>query len=277
LKARHQKLSKKQQRIINHILEYPEEIVISGSVELARKLRVDRSTLIAACRNLGYNGYKDLRKEMKRRLSTLKIGGVLDRLMAEFKDTDRLEESIISSITSDISSLQLTVDKLNLSIIKDVSTKIINASSIYIVGLGYLGSLAFYFKSLLKTVRPGVIAITNYHGEVFDTINNLEKNDLVIAFAFDRCMSETVDLFRAATNLSIPTISITDNSRLLINELATNALLIHNSKEFFFTPHVPALSLCNAIMHCVVEKTKPDSLLKIDQYSQMAKKRNVYV
>ena len=277
LKTEHQNIPKKRRRIINHILEYPEEIVISGSVELAKKLRVDRSTLLAACRDLGYNGYKDLRSKFKRRLGTLKIGGALDPLMAEFKNTGPLEESIISSMSSDISCLRLTVDKLNLSTIKDVSRKILNADLIYVVGLGYLGSLAFYLKSLLKTIRPGVIAITNYHGEVFDTINNLKKTDLVIAFAFDQCMAETVELFRAATKLSIPTISITDNSHLIINELATNTLLIHNSKQFFFTPYIPALSLCNAIMHCIVEKTHPDSMHKIEQYSKMAKKRNVYV
>ena len=176
-----------------------------------------------------------------------------------------------------MSALTLTAEKLSLSDIEDVSKQIIGAESVYIIGLGYLGPLATYFKALLKTVRPKVIAITGYHGEVFDTINNLAKNDIIIGFAFDKCMSETFELFQEARKMSIPSVAVIDNKHSRLNELSSSSLIIHNTTKFFFSPHVAAISICNAIMHCVVEFNKPYSVTKLEEYYKMAKKHGVYL
>ncbi len=251
--------------------------MITGSIELAKRLRVDRSTLIMACKSLGYDGYRDFRNQLKARLSSFKLLEGPTNLLSEFKKVGKIEDSIISSFTSDISALTLTAEKLDFSNMENISKQIIDADSVYIIGLGYLGPLATYFKSLLKTIRPKVLAITDYHGEVFDTINNLVKNDVIIGFAFDKCMSETFELFQEARKMSIPSIAIIDNKHSKLNKLSSSSIIIHNTTKFFFTPHVAAISICNAIMHCVVEFEKPHSITKLKKYYTMAKKHGVYL
>ncbi len=271
-----QNIPQKRRRVVQYLLDHPDQVVISGSQQLAATLRIDRSTLINACKDLGYGGYRDLKAHLRKRLTSFKTEGGPGDLLSEFRVTDEEEESVISSISSDLSALQLTSEKLDLPAIKAISKKLISADCVYIVGLGYLAPLALYLRTLLKTIRPKIEAITHYHGDVFDVINNLSQKDMVIGFSFDRCMKETRDLFEAARQQSIPTVAITDTERSSLTNFTETALLIYNTTKFFFSPHVAAFSICNAIMHCVVEQAKPESMKKLEDYYKMAQKGRVY-
>ena len=61
------KIPRKRRRVVQYFLDYPEQLVLKGSVTLAKDLNVDRSTLISACRDLGYKGIKEYKKATEMR------------------------------------------------------------------------------------------------------------------------------------------------------------------------------------------------------------------
>jgi len=268
-------IPKKRRRIVQYLLDNPDQVVINGSEALSKKLSVDRSTLINACKDLGHSGFKDYRKIISERI--VNLGHKTPSFINEYKKPTPLQESIISSLAADLSAVEITSKKIDLKLIGKAVDLIFDSNIVYISALGYNGVIGEYLKNLLRTIKAGIININQYHGEVNDTINNISKKDIVISFAFDRVMSDCQKIFNAAKDKGAKTISITDSTHSSINEGADIKLLVNNPSRYFFSPHVATLSICNAIMHYAVEKNKPESIDKLRAYTKMADNSNVYV
>ena len=275
MKINLQNIPKKRRRIVQYLLDNSDQVVIHGSEALAIKLSVDRSTLINACKDIGYSGFKEYRKAIRSRLNTLEHKTV--DILSEYHSATPLQESIISSVSADLSALEITAKKIDLKLIEKSVELIFKANIVYISALGYNSIIGEYLKNQLRTLKPGIITIKDYHGEVFDTISNISNEDLLISFSFDKVMSDCQKIFLAAKEKKATTISITDSIHSRITDGADINLLVNNPSHFFFSPHVAALSLCNAIMHCSVEKNKPESIDRIRAYTKMADKSNVYI
>jgi len=270
------KIPRKRRRIVQYILDHPEQVVINGSEALSKKLSVDRSTLINACKDLGFSGFKDYRNNIKVRLKTLEHKTYPD-ILGDFKTSNAVEESIVSSISADLSALQITSKKVDLELIEETVDIIFNSNIVYICALGYNQVLGLYLQHLLRTIKAGIIHISHYHGEVFDAINNLTDKDVVISFSFDNVMSDSEKIFLAAKKKGAKTISFTDSVHSSISKGANVNLLVNNPSRYFFSPNVAALSLCNIIMHCAVEKNKPHSIKKLETYTKMSEKSRVFI
>ena len=272
------KIPRKRRRVVQYFLDYPEQLVLKGSVTLAKDLNVDRSTLISACRDLGYKGIKEYKKAITNRLTSFNNQTFSHKdLLSEKKSKDKLDDAIISSLSADLTAIEETVKNLDSKIIKEVVKILDNSDSIFIVGLGYNRILADYFYILLRTIKRNITAITNYHGEVYDAINNLTKNDLVIGFAFNKVMRDTQRIFNKAIEINAKTVSITDSEHSILNHGSDLKIKINNPSLYFFSPNVAVLAIFNAIMHCYVEKKKPNSIKTLDKYYILSNVNDVYI
>ena len=65
------KIPKKRRRVVQYLLDHPDQVVINGSETLSKKLSVDRSPLINACKDLGHKGFKEYRETIKKRIINL--------------------------------------------------------------------------------------------------------------------------------------------------------------------------------------------------------------
>ena len=272
------KIPPKRRRVVQYFLDYPEQLVIKGSVTLAKDLNVDRSTLISACRDLGYKGIKEYKKAIKNRLTSFNNQSFTHKkLLGEIKSTDSLDDSIISSLSSDLTAIEETIKNLDFQLIKKIVELLDASDSVFIVGLGYNKFLADYFHILLRTVRRNITPVTNYHGEIYDAINNLTKNDVVIGFAFNKVMRDTQRIFNKAKNIKAKTISITDSEHSILNHGSDLQININNPSLYFFSPNVAVLAIFNAIMHCYVEKNKPHSINTLNEYYILSNENDVYI
>ncbi len=269
------KIPKKRRRIVQYLLDNPDQVVINGSEALSKRLSVDRSTLINACKDLGHSGFKDYRKIISERVFNL--GHKAPPFIKQYKKSTPLQESIISSLAADLSAVEMTSKKIDLKLIEKAVNIIFDSNIVYISALGYNAVVGQYLENLLRTLKSGIINIEHYHGAVFDVINNISNKDLVISFSFDRVMLDCQNIFTAAKNKGAKTISITDSVHSTLVDGADVNLLINNPSRVFFSPIVATISLCNAIMHYAVEKNKPESLEKLKAYTKMAEKSDIYI
>ena len=271
-------IPKKRRRVVQYILDYPDQLLLKGSVALAKDLKVDRSTLISACRDLGYKGIKEYKKSIKSRLTSFNNQSFTHKkLLGEIKSMDNLDDSIISSLSADLTAIEETIKNLDLQLIKNIVQYLDDSDTTFIVGLGYNKVLADYLHILLRTLKRNITPITNYHGEVYDVINNLNKNDVVIGFAFNKVMKDTQRIFKKAKEIKAKTISISDSEHSILNDHADVKIIINNPSLIFFSPNVAVLALFNAIMHCYVEKNKPLSLNKLNEYFILSNENDVYI
>lgn len=269
-------LPKKKYRVMKYILDHPEEVILLNTADLANKLNVDPVTIIKGCQEIGFDGFRDFKKKLRDGVLTLNNRNPVDKFISEFEVNTSVEEAIRNALKRDIDMLTRTIEKVSLEIITDACQAIIRSKQTYIVGLGYIGTVADYLQSLIRSHIPQVHAITEYNGMLFDYMTHFTRGDVVIAIGFDQCQNQTIKAFKKAKEKGATTIMITDSEYSPLRTYARYGLFTHSAPNYFLSPLIGAFSLCNALLHGIVELTKPQSTRRSVAYNKLLKEENVY-
>ena len=269
-------LPKKKYLVIKYILDHAEETITMNTVDLAAKLNVDPVTIIKACQSVGLKGFHDLKKKLKVNVRRNNANGPINKFISEFEVSTTSEEAIRNALSRDLQMLTGTIEKLSFDKIIGACEAIINSEQTYIVGLGYIGSVANYMHTLLRSYVPHVHSVTEYNGMLFDYMGHFKKGDVVVAIGFDKCQNQTIKAFRKAKERGATTIVLTDSEYSPLCKYSNIELLVYTAPNYFLSPLIGAFSVCNAIVHCLVEMTKPNSTRKSTAYKKLLHEEKVY-
>jgi len=269
-------LPKKKYMVIRYILDHAEEVVLLSTAELADKLSVDPVTIIKTCQEAGFKGFHDLKKRMKTQVRAKISRTPIDKFLSEFDVNTSTEEAIRNAVSRDLKMLTGTIEKISFKNIILTAEAIIRSRQTYIIGLGYIGNVANYLQSLIRSHIPQSHAITEYNGMLFDYMAHFGKGDTVIAIGFDKCQNQTIKAFKKAKQSGATTIMLADSEYSPLCKYAKIKLLVHAAPNYFLSPLIGAFSLCNAILHCIVEMTKPESTRRSTAYKKLLLDEKVY-
>jgi RpiR family carbohydrate utilization transcriptional regulator len=267
-------LPKKKYRVVKHILDHPDEVILMKTSELAEKLDVDTVTIFNTCKEIGLKGFHDL----KNRLKAQGVGSSkpVDKFLNEYQCSSSVDEAIKYGLRRDMEMLTGTIERVSFENIKKASEAIVHSSQTYIIALGYVGNVANYFYSIGRQHIPQLHAITEYNGMLFDYMGHFKKGDVVIAVGFDKCQNQVIKAFKKAKEKGAFTIAITDSEYSPLLKYSKTNLLTSSASNYFLSPFIGALSLCNALLHCIVELTKPQSAHRVIAYNKLLGEENVY-
>jgi DNA-binding MurR/RpiR family transcriptional regulator len=269
-------LPKKKYLVIRYILDHPEEVILMNTADLAAKLSVDPVTVIKACQEIGLKGFHDIKKKLKARVGKGGSGTPFDKFLSEFEVNTGTEQAIRNALTRDVEMLTKTIEKVSFDKIIKASEAIIASRNTFIIGLGYIGAVSNYLQSLLRSHVPQIHSITEYNGMLFDYMGLFKKEDVVLAIGFDKCQNQTVKAFKKAKEKGCTTIVLTDSEYSPLCAYSRIELLTYTAPNYFLSPLIGAFSLCNAMLHCVVELTRPQSIKRSAAYNNLLKEENVY-
>ncbi|HTE07971.1 MAG TPA: MurR/RpiR family transcriptional regulator [Flavitalea sp.] len=269
-------LPKKKYLVIKYILDHPEEVILMNTADLARKLNVDPVTIIKACQEIGLKGFHDIKKQLKSRVASQNKRAPFDKFLSEFEVNTSTEQAIRNALTRDVEMLTKTIEKVSFEKIIKASEAIIASRNTYIIGLGYIGAVSNYLQSLLRSHIPQLHSITEYNGMLFDYMGLFRKDDVVIAIGFDKCQNQTIKAFKKARDKGCTTIVLTDSEYSPLCTYSKIELFTYTAPNYFLSPLIGAFSLCNALLHCVVELMKPQSIRRSADYNKLLEEENVY-
>lgn len=269
-------LPRKKYMVIKYVLDHANETILMNTDELAKKLGVDPVTIIKACQSIGLKGFHELKKKLKNNINRISSKTPIDKFLSEFEVNTTVEEAIRNALSRDVQMLNGTIEKVSFEKIVLASEAIINSTQTYIIGLGYIGAVANYLQSLLRSHIPQVHAITEYNGMLFDYMGHFKKGDVVIAIGFDKCQNQTIKAFRKAKEKGATPIVITDSEYSPLCKYSKHDLLVYTAPDYFLSPLIGAFSLCNALLHSIVELTKPASTRRSTLYKKLLHEENVY-
>jgi DNA-binding MurR/RpiR family transcriptional regulator len=269
-------LPKKKYLVIKYILDHAEETITMNTVDLAEKLNVDPVTIIKACQAIGLRGFHDLKKKLKINVRSNNANTPINKFLSEFEVSTTTEEAIRNALSRDLQMLTGTIEKMSFDKIIDACKAIINSKQTYIIGLGYIGTVANYLQSMIRSYIPQAHSVTEYNGMLFDYMGHFKKGDVVLAIGFDKCQNQTIKAFKKAKEKGATTIVLTDSEYSPLCKYSNIELLVYTAPNYFLSPLIGAFSVCNAIVHCLVEMTKPDSTRKSTAYRKLLHEENVY-
>ncbi len=244
--------SKGQKLIASYILEHYEKAAYMTASKLGTLVGVSESTVVRFACELGFEGYPEFQRALqeliRNMLTAVQRIEVTNSLIG---DGDVLEKVLMS----DAEKIKKTLDGIDRSSFNEAIKKIVNAKSIYIIGVRSSSALAGFLNFNLRMVFDNVHFVQTTSGsEMFEQIMHLGKEDVMIAISFPRYSQRIINAVEYAKEVGADVVALTDSRRSPIAAYADQLLTAESDMVSYVDSLVAPLSIINAIIVAVARE-----------------------
>lgn len=266
-------LTKTQKTIAKYILDNSTDACFMTSTEIALKLGVSESSVIRFSRSLGFSGFMDFQKALRkdyqdkvlsisssitvpaqRIAKRAKLDYSTDYLNRHFKNAAKNLEAVFVNNTTDT--------------FEQAADTIIRSKHKYIAASRGNSCLGDYFLLYLKHLVPNVELTNATAISPIDHICNINKDDCLIIFSFPRYSSTDKITAEMAKEVGASIVVITDKPSSLFSQYASVLLTVPVDSSTFFNSMVGPQFVAEALLDTISHKVKgiEKRLKKIDRY-----------
>lgn len=238
-------LNPRRQRLVRAILDAADETCFLSSRELAKRYRVDATTILRATQVLGYQSYADFAADLRHHfVSRLTPYTALKAATREHRSvTDHIDHALEKALDN-INTLNSELDRQR---IIDVAKLIKRSRRVLVVGLDFATALANYLAYGLLGLGFDAEAPAGSTGTLQHKIKVLTSRDLLVAISFGQCLKDTVDAVQRAKKQGVPTFGITDSDTTPIARYCDSHIVASVVSPSFLNSYVAPTAAINAI------------------------------
>ena len=263
-----------QRSLANYLLQNLNEAAFLTADEMAAKIDTTPSTVVRFAQEIGFKGFPDLQNSLRKILiKKVSTTGQLQQAK-QFKIHDE-KDAIPLSLMKDLTNLNKLCEMINESEIKEFADIFASGKKKYIIASRSLYSLGHFFFFQVKKIFSEVFFLTNFDGGVFDTIRELNPNDVLVALSFPRYNSTTIDFARIASEKGTKIISITDSRVSPLYNISALCLFCPYESSAFFTSTVAPLALLNAIVSDLFYKDYDSAMKNLEREESILLRLNI--
>jgi len=248
------KLSRGQRKVVDLFVGQSEQAVFLTSLSVARAVGVSEATVVRTARALGFGGYPQFREAFRtnflQRMST--VARVRLSAPARRKETD-IAAAVLETEFSNLEATRLRLDPKALARAVDL---IVNARTVYVVGMRSAYSLAWLLHFSLTLIRVRSHLLTLGVGDVPERLEGIDARDVVVGISFERYASATVNLFRACLEQGARGIALTDKPTSPLADGADVVLEAQNRLSSFIDSYVAPTAIIDVLLTLVAAKRR---------------------
>lgn len=259
INAQYDQMSKSHKAISNYISEKYDQAVFMTAAKLGEVLGISESTVVRFAAVVGYSGYPELQRAMeecvKGRLNNVQQMGVKYGRSSQ-------SEILTSVLSSDMEKIQDTIDNLDPTAFETAVSTILNADTVYIMGLRSNEPLAAFLHFYLNMIRGRIVLLnTTSISETFEQMIRINEKDCFIGISFPRYSMRTLKAMEFANDRNAKVIAITDTIHSPMNLYSSCNLLARSDMVSIVDSLVAPLSVINALVVALCMKC-PDLVKK---------------
>lgn len=266
-------LTKTQKMIAKYILDNYSDACFMTSTEIAAELGVSESSVIRFSRSLGFTGFMDFQKELRKDyqdkvLSISSTVTVPSQRVAHRTKLEAHTDSIERHFKNAINNLETIFKANSMTSFEKAADVILSSKRKYIAATRGNSCLCDYFSLYLKQMVPHVIMTNTASLTPIDHMCSISREDCLILFSFPRYSSIDKVTAEMAQEAGANIIIITDKPSSELAPFATILLTVPVDSDAFFNSMVAAQFVAEAILDCISQKARgiEKRLKKIDQY-----------
>jgi len=247
----------RRQKLVQAILETPDETFHLSSRAMAKRYHVDPATIVRTIQALGYKRFadfsSDLRKHFIARITPYTV------MKATARERRSVADHIRHSVEQDLENLHAFSAVIDPVRVQAVARRIHRARRVSVVGVDLAAPLAMFLAYDLQVLGFNAVA-TGSAGNLFHHVKHLTPRDLLIAVSFRRGLRETVEAVQRARAHGVPTVGITDSSITPIATYCDEHLIAPLASPLFSGSYVAPMALINAIVVACAHQNPARSL-----------------
>lgn len=255
--AGYQDFTDQQKKIAEYLIGHPEEAAFLSIADLAAKTGTSGATITRFCRQLGFNGFNELKesfqKEVWRRASTAgKFLSTLDQL----DNTQPILGSIIEREILNLTRLQTTISEQQLL---NIAAMVIGSDRLVIFGEGPMASVGSLAEYRLRRFGIATLRIFETGKDLFDKAMDIRPGDCLLLFNFLRFSEETEVLLTVAARQGAKTVLVTDLQLSAITRQVDEYLQVSRGSGQFFQSLVTPVLVMEAIILVIGKQLGPQA------------------
>lgn len=266
--------SKGQKLLANYILNNCEKAVFMTAARLGKIVGVSESTVVRFAALLGYDGYPKLQRALEELVKN-KLNSV-QRMEVTF---DRIsQENILKTVLhSDAEKIKNTLDEINEEAFNVAVDTILQAKTIYIIGVRSSAPLAsflsYYFNIIFEHVK---LISSGSASELFEQLYRMNKEDVIIGISFPRYSLSTIKAMEFANKRGTDIITITDSYDSPMTADSSCNLIARSDMASVVDSLVAPLSVINALVMAICMKKQEEVITTFANLEEIWSEYKVY-
>lgn len=210
------KASKSDKILIDYIKKNLEEVAYKSISQIASESNIGEATITRFTKKMGFNGFSDFKVTLAQEISSSNKKNIIS---SSIENGESAYETAQKLLSSNIATLEDTVDIINGDDIQKCAKMIIDAKRIYFIGLGYSGIIAE--DSNYKFMRIGLNSVSfDCSHTMIMMASIMKEGDLVISISHSGETDEIIKTVMLAKDNNAKIISITENVESRLKELS---------------------------------------------------------
>ncbi|MGN0321746.1 MAG: MurR/RpiR family transcriptional regulator [Oliverpabstia sp.] len=274
IQKKYKTFSKGQKNLADYIIKNYDKAVFLTAARLGKEVGVSESTTVRFATQLGYKGFPEFHRALeelvRNRLTSIQ------RMEVTYGHVPQGE--ILDTIfQSDIEKIKMTMDSIDHNAFELAVDTLLEARTIYIVGIRSCAPLAsflgFYLNLILDDVR---LVQTNSASEIFEQMIRINEKDVIIGISFPRYSMRTLKAIEFANNRNAKVITITDSVHSPINLYSSCNLIAKSDMASIVDSLVAPLSVVNALVVALCMKRQSEVVNTLESMEKIWDEYQVY-
>lgn len=227
------------------ILDSADETCFLSSREMAKRYRVDATTILRTTKVLGYKTFADfaadLRQHFVARITPYTV------LKAATREKRSVADHIDQALDKALDNLNILKSNLDKQKVIDLARTIKRSRHVLVVGLDFASSLSYYLAYGLLALGFDAEAPIGSSGNLQYKVEVLTPKDVLIAISFGQCLRDTVEAVQRARKQGVATFGITDSNTSPIARHCDAHLIAPVVSPSFLNSYVAPMAAISAI------------------------------
>ncbi len=272
---KYDKMSKGHKAIARYIKEHYDQAVFMTAAKIGTELSISESTVVRFASALGYDGYPEFQKQLadwvKNKLN------VVQKVGAKYGHSTQ-SEILNSVLNGDVEKINDTLHNLDSVAFEAAVNTILQAKTVYIVGIRSCEPLAEFLTFYLNMIRGNVVLLkTTSVSEMFEQMIRIDEKDIVIGISFPRYSMRTLKAMEFANDRNAKVISITDTVHSPMCLYSSCNLFARSDMVSIVDSLVAPLSVINALVVAMCLKVPEQVKSNLETLEQTWNNYQVYL
>ena len=275
ISERYDRMSKSHKAIARYIMEHYDQAVFMTAAKLGETVGISESTVVRFASGVGCEGYPEFQKALEECVKS-KLNSI-QKMDAKYGRSSQ-SEVLASVITADIEKLQHTIEHLDPAAFETAVSTILEAETIYIMGLRSNEPLAEFLHFYLNMVRGGVVLLkTTSVSETFEQMIRIHEKDCFIGISFPRYSMRTLKAMEFANDRNAKVVAITDSAHSPMCLYSSCNLLARSDMVSIVDSLVAPLSVINALVVALCLKCPQEVRRNLEMLEETWNNYQVYL
>jgi DNA-binding MurR/RpiR family transcriptional regulator len=252
------KLNARRQQLVHAILDSADETCFLSSREMAKRYRVDATTILRTTKVLGYRTFADFTADLRQHFfARITPYTVLKAATREKRSVGDHVDQALDKALENLNNLKTQFERQK---VIDLARTIKRSRHVLVVGLDFAAALSYYFAYGLLALGFDAEAPIGSSGSLQYKVEVLTSKDVLVAISFGQCLRDTVEAVQHARDHGVPTFGITDSKNSPIARYCDAYLITPVVSPSILNSYVAPVAAVNAI-HVACAHVDPNRAL----------------